>query len=160
MQFYIRKRRQAPAVIIVALIDILIVLLIFLMVTTTFKQQPALKLALPESSQAKKTGANETPPLIVNIDPKGILHLGADAKPVTIERLKEELLAALAKKPDLQLAISADTAAPVRGDRQSHGRGQGGGDQDGQRLHQRARQTLSRNGLPKPSRSTNHPSAV
>ena len=112
MQFHIRKRRQAPAVIIVALIDILIVLLIFLMVTTTFKQQPALKLALPESSQAKKTGANETPPLIVNIDPKGMLHLGADAKPVTMERLKEELLAALAKKPDLQLAISADTAAP------------------------------------------------
>ena len=112
MQFHIRKRRQAPAVIIVALIDILIVLLIFLMVTTTFKQQPALKLALPESSQAKKTGANETPPLIVNIDPKGMLYLGADAKPVTMERLKEELLAALAKKPDLQLAISADTAAP------------------------------------------------
>ncbi len=29
MQFYVQKRRQAPAVIIVALIDILIVLLIF-----------------------------------------------------------------------------------------------------------------------------------
>jgi biopolymer transport protein ExbD len=113
MQFHIRKRRQAPAVIIVALIDILIVLLIFLMVTTTFKQQPALKLALPESSQAKKTGASEAPPLIVNIDPKGFLYLGADAKPVTIERLKEEILAAIAKKPDLQLAISADEKAPV-----------------------------------------------
>ena len=112
MQFYIRKRRQAPAVIIVALIDILIVLLIFLMVTTTFKQQPALKLALPESSQAKKTGANETAPVIISIDPKGILRFGADSKPVTIERFKEELLSALAKKPDLQLAISADTAAP------------------------------------------------
>ena len=113
MQFHVRKRRQAPAVIIVALIDILIVLLIFLMVTTTFKQQPALKLALPESSQAKKTGASEAPPWIVNIDPKGLLYLGADAKPLTIERFKEELLAAVVKKPDLQLAISADTAAPV-----------------------------------------------
>ena len=113
MQFYARKRRQAPAVIIVALIDILIVLLIFLMVTTTFKQQPALKLALPESSQAKKTGANEAPPLVVSIDPKGNLRLGADAKPVTLERLKEELLAAVARKPDLQLAISADKDAPI-----------------------------------------------
>ena len=113
MQFYVRKRRQAPAVIIVALIDILIVLLIFLMVTTTFKQQPALKLALPESSQAKKTGANEAPPLVVSIDPKGILHLGPDAKPVTIERFKEELLAAMARKPDLQLAINTDEKAPV-----------------------------------------------
>jgi biopolymer transport protein ExbD len=113
MQFYVRKRRQAPAVIIVALIDILIVLLIFLMVTTTFKQQPALKLAWPESTQAKKTGANESAPLVVSIDPKGDLRLGADAKPVTIERLKEELLAAIAKKPDLQVAISADKSAPV-----------------------------------------------
>ncbi len=98
--------------IIVALIDILIVLLIFLMVTTTFKQQPALKLALPESSQAQKTGASDTPPLVVSIDPKGILRLGADARPVTVERLKEELLARIAKTPSLQLAISADGAAP------------------------------------------------
>ncbi len=41
--------------------DVLIVLLIFLMVTTTFKQQPSLRLALPESSQAQKEGANENP---------------------------------------------------------------------------------------------------
>ncbi len=113
MQFHIRKRRQAPAVIIVALIDILIVLLIFLMVTTTFKQQPALKLALPESSHAKKTGANEAPPMIISILTNGDLRLGADATPVTLERFKERLLAAVAKKPDLQLAISADRAAPI-----------------------------------------------
>jgi len=112
MQFYPHKRRQAPAVIIVALIDILIVLLIFLMVTTTFKQQPALKLALPESSQAQKTGANEAPPVIVSIDPKGVLRLGADTNSVTVERLQATLLADAAKNPDLKLAISADTAAP------------------------------------------------
>jgi biopolymer transport protein ExbD len=112
MRFHVRKRKQAPAVIIVALIDILIVLLIFLMVTTTFKQQPALKLALPESAQAQKTGANETPPLIVSIDPKGNLRFGADATPVTVERLKEKLLAAAAKSPEVKLAIRADTAAP------------------------------------------------
>ena len=63
MQFLVHKRRQTPAVIIVALIDVLIVLLIFLLATTTFKQQPSLKLALPESSQAQKTGANESAPL-------------------------------------------------------------------------------------------------
>ena len=112
MRFYVRKRRQAPAVIIVALIDILIVLLIFLMVTTTFKQQPALRLALPESSHAQKTGANEAAPLVVSIDPNGNLRLGAEAKPVTLERLISELLAAVAKTPDLKLSISADKAAP------------------------------------------------
>lgn len=112
MRFFVRKRRQPPAIIIVALIDILIVLLIFLMVTTTFKQQPALKLALPESSQAVKTGASENAPLIISIDPQGILRLGADARAVTIDRLKEKLAEAVAQNPDARLAISADKTAP------------------------------------------------
>jgi biopolymer transport protein ExbD len=112
MQFFKRKRRQPPAIIIVALIDILIVLLIFLMVTTTFKQQPALKLALPESSQAQKTGANEEAPLVISIDASGILRLGVDATPVTVDGLREKLVAAVSKTPELKLAISADKSAP------------------------------------------------
>jgi biopolymer transport protein ExbD len=112
MRFYVRRRRQAPAIIIVALVDILIVLLIFLIVTTTFKQQPALKLALPESSQALKTGAREAPPLIVTVDSTGNLRLGAEGTPMTADRLKAALLAEAAKTPDLHLAISADTKAP------------------------------------------------
>jgi biopolymer transport protein ExbD len=112
MQFFVHKRRQTPTVIIVALIDVLIVLLIFLMVTTTFKQQPALRLALPESTQAKKTGANENAPLIVSIDAQGVLRFGPQAQAITDEQLKSELAAEAAKKPDLQLAISADKAAP------------------------------------------------
>jgi biopolymer transport protein ExbD len=112
MRFFNRKRRQPPAIIIVALIDILIVLLIFLMVTTTFKQQPALKLALPESSQAQKTGAHEDAPLILSIDPTGNLRLGVDATPVTVDTLREKLVEAVAKTPGLKLAISADKSAP------------------------------------------------
>ena len=112
MRFYVRKRRQAPAIIIVALVDILIVLLIYLMVTTTFKQQPALKLALPESSQALKTGARENAPLVISIESTGNLRFGPEAKPVTVDRLKEELVAAVAKSTDLKVAISADKNAP------------------------------------------------
>jgi biopolymer transport protein ExbD len=112
MRFFIRKRSKPPTVIIVALIDVLIVLLIFLMVTTTFKQRPALKLALPESSQATKTGANEAAPLVVTIDEKGNLRLGVEAKPVTSDRFKAELLAQVEKNPQLKLAISADKNAP------------------------------------------------
>jgi biopolymer transport protein ExbD len=112
MRFYVRKRRQAPAIIIVALIDILIVLLIFLMVTTTFKQQPALKLALPESSQAQKTGAHEDAPLVVTIDTQGNLRFGPEGRPVTADRLKDELAAAVAANPNTKLAISADRNAP------------------------------------------------
>ena len=113
MRFFIRKKRQPPAVIIVALIDVLIVVLIFLMVTTTFKKpQPALRLALPESSQATKAGASEMPPFMIFIEDTGNLRLGAEAKPVTLDRLKTELLAAAAKNPQLKLALSADKKAP------------------------------------------------
>jgi biopolymer transport protein ExbD len=91
---------------------VLIVLLIFLMVTTTFKQQPALRLALPESTQALKTGANEDAPLVVAVDKDGNLRLGTDALPVTNERLRAELQSRAAANPELKLAISADKAAP------------------------------------------------
>ena len=112
MHFFVRKRRGAPAVIIVALIDVLIVLLIYLMVTTTFKQQPALRLALPESTQALKTGANDAPPLVVSIDAQGTLRLGPDATPMTADMLKSQLIALAEKEPELRLAISADKSAP------------------------------------------------
>ena len=110
MRFLVHKRRSAPAVIIVALVDVLIVLLIFLMVTTTFKQQSALKLAIPESSQAKKAGANENPPLVVSIDPDGNYYLEKEKK--TFDELRAELLKEVAKNPQLVLAINADEKAP------------------------------------------------
>jgi biopolymer transport protein ExbD len=110
MRFLVHKRRSAPAVIIVALVDVLIVLLIFLMVTTTFKQQSALKLAIPESSQAKKSGANENPPFVVSIDANGIYYL--EKLPVPFDQFRGELLKQAAKNPQLVLAINADEKAP------------------------------------------------
>jgi biopolymer transport protein ExbD len=112
MRFLAHKRRQPPAVIIVALIDILVVLLIFLLVTTTVKQQPSLKLALPESSQAKKSGASENTPLLIAIAANGSLFLGAEAHPVTLGRLRDELTARSRSQADFRLAISADKDAP------------------------------------------------
>jgi biopolymer transport protein ExbD len=114
MRFFIRKKRQPPAVIIVALIDVLIVVMIFLMVTTTFKKKlpPSLKLALPESTQATKSGASETPPLVVVVEESGSLRFGPEAKPVTLDVLKSELLAAVAKNAQLKVSLSADKKAP------------------------------------------------
>jgi len=112
MHFYVRKRRTTPAVIIVALIDVLIVLVIFLLVTTTFKQQTSLKVALPESSQAKKYGANENPPLVVSIDAQGGLRVGPNADAVTLEQLQDRLREEIAKNPNLALAVNADKNAP------------------------------------------------
>ena len=112
MQFLARKRRNPPAVIIVSLIDVLMVVLIFLMVTTTFRQQPAVKLSLPESKQAKEGVAEQTPPLFVDIV-KTAPHLHFGGLPVTAEKLQEELTAKVRENPNLVLAIRSDTEAPV-----------------------------------------------
>lgn len=109
MQFTVRKRRAAPAVIIISLIDVLIVVLIFLMVTTTFKQQPAVKLVLPESKQAK-TGASEKIALVVTIPRQGAILL--ETHPVTTEQLQQRLAAAVQKNPQTTISISADENAP------------------------------------------------
>ena len=90
MKFSERKRRQAPAIIIISLIDILIVLLIFLMVTTTFKQQPALKLVLPESKQARQGGSENSQNLVITVaKEEPYFYLGRH--PMTSDRLQEEL---------------------------------------------------------------------
>ncbi|MGD1084423.1 MAG: biopolymer transporter ExbD [Verrucomicrobiota bacterium] len=108
MQFAVRKRRQAPTVIIISLIDVLIVVLIFLMVTTTFKQQPSVKLVLPES-HGPKVGATENA-IIVTIPKEGPIYLKDEA--VTINTLRDKLIEAVRQNPQMTLAISADTTAP------------------------------------------------
>lgn len=110
MKFLTHKRRNPPSIIIVSLIDVLIVVLIFLMVTTTFKNQPAVKLTLPESSQSKAGAKDENVPLVVTIEKTGPLYL--DKQPVSLDRLTERLVAAVKQKPDLRLAINADKEAP------------------------------------------------
>jgi len=109
MQFTTRKRRGPPTVIIVSLIDVLIVVLIFLMVTTTFKQQPALKLSLPESSQKEK-GANPDT-ITVTIPKTGPLYFKTD--PVTYDKLVQRLKEACAANPNMTLAIRGDTDASL-----------------------------------------------
>jgi biopolymer transport protein ExbD len=116
MKFLTHKRRTAPAVIIVALIDVLIVLLIFLICTTTFRQQPALRLALPESTTALKSGANETPPLFISIEKTGTLRYGMAGDVVTPEQLRGRMVVDAEKSRatgnEARLAVRADKDAP------------------------------------------------
>jgi biopolymer transport protein ExbD len=110
MKFGFKRRRTPPAVIIVALIDVLMVVLIFLMVASTFKQNPALRLALPESNQAKTT--TETGDTLVVTIGKQAPHLFLGQLPVTYEKLRAELTASAKRNPLLRLAIRADAEAP------------------------------------------------
>jgi biopolymer transport protein ExbD len=109
MQFSTRKRRQAPTIIIVSLIDVLIVVLIFLMATTTFKQLPAIQLALPESKQAKPGAADNA--LVLSVPKQGPLYLKTD--PITMDSLQQRLIEAVRLNPQTTLAIRADTDTPV-----------------------------------------------
>jgi len=111
MKFSTHKRRQAPTIIIISLIDILIVLLIFLMVTTTFKQQPALKLVLPESKQAKQGGSDEGHNVVVTVaQQEPYFYLGKHA--ITTEHLQQELSAKVRSDPQLSVSIWPDKGAP------------------------------------------------
>lgn len=111
MRFQVKKKRQAPAVIIISLIDILIVLLIFMMVTTSFRQTPALKLALPESKQPRQ-GTSSDAAIIVTIA-KNEPRFYLDTKLVTFQRLQEEFTSRAQKNPKISVSIRPDTDAPV-----------------------------------------------
>ena len=113
MNFTKNKRRKVPSVIIVSLIDVLLVVLIFLMVSTTFKQeQPALKLALPESKVAKPGAADQKDAFIVSVS-TNFPYFYIGEKPVTYDQLQKELDTAAQKNPQLVLKIRADKRSPT-----------------------------------------------
>lgn len=113
MNFIKNRRHKVPSVIIVSLIDVLLVVLIFLMVSTTFKQeQPALKLALPESKVAKPGPADPNAAFVVSVS-TNFPYFFIGEKPVTFDQLQRDLQAAVDKNPQLALKIRADKQSPV-----------------------------------------------
>lgn len=112
MRFGKQKRKNAPSVIIVSLIDVLIVVLIFLMVTTHFKNREAqLKLALPESKEAKAATTAESKPFLIQIATNSP-YFWLENRPVTLDRVQSELMAAAKANPRVAVAIKADKNAP------------------------------------------------
>ena len=110
MRFILRKNRKPPTVIVVALIDVLMVVLIFMVVSTTFKNQAAVRLALPESSQTEKAPTvNQS--LIVTVAKKSpYFYLGS--VPIEEGDLEEEIKKVVKSNPEQQLSIRSDTDAP------------------------------------------------
>jgi biopolymer transport protein ExbD len=114
MKFYPRRRKTAPAIIIISLIDVLIVMLVFLLVSTTFKNQPSVKLTLPETAETPKPGAStEKPPMIVTVAKESPnYYMGNRA--ITAEALQTELKVAGASDANTHLVIRADGGAEWR----------------------------------------------
>jgi len=81
-------------------------------VTTTAKKlDPALKLTLPESKQAKPGASTEAKPFIVSIA-TNFPYFFIENRPLTIDQLQKELIAAAQKDPQVKLAIKADKRSP------------------------------------------------
>lgn len=111
MRFSTAKRKRTPTVIIVSLIDVLLVVLIFMMVTTTTKkQEPALRLNLPQSKEAKP-GTEELKPFVIQVTTNFPYYFIGN-RPVTFDKLQNELATAAQKDPQLKVAVKADRLAP------------------------------------------------
>jgi biopolymer transport protein ExbD len=107
MRFYTKPRRT-PTINIVSLIDILCIVLIFFIVTTTFrKDDPTIKIDLPESTQAKPT--KDIPPTIISVTKAGIIFL--DTTPVSPESLAVALKRKLSADPTAKVALKASKDA-------------------------------------------------
>jgi hypothetical protein len=114
MKFYPRRRRTAPAIIIISLIDVLIVMLVFLLVSTTYKNQPSVKLTLPETADTPKPGASsDKPPVIVTVA-REAPHYFVGNRAITAEALQTELKVAASSDPAVHLVIRADGGAEWR----------------------------------------------
>jgi biopolymer transport protein ExbD len=92
---------------ITSLIDVMFILLIFFMVTSTFLEQPGMKLELPE---AKTATVERIEKLVIFIDPDERIFV--NDRPVTIDRLEQQLHETLGKKPDVPLVLRADQNVP------------------------------------------------
>jgi len=110
MQFYTRKRR-APFINIVSLVDILAILLIFFVVTTNFrKNQPQLKINLPDSKSAEENVASQKEPAVLRV--KSETEISLDDKRVEIENLTAALNDLRQSQPGREIAMQADREAP------------------------------------------------
>ncbi len=107
MKFAVRKRR-APSIIIVSLVDILTILLIFFVVSTTFKRdQPEVRINLPESKTATKAPA-ETEHAIVSVTENDEVKL--DGQTIAVDQL-EAAIRDLSSSRRSSLALQADKKA-------------------------------------------------
>ena len=107
MKFAARKRR-APSIIIVSLVDILTILLIFFVVSTTFKKdQPEVKINLPESKTAT-TAPAELEHAILTVDQNDEIKL--DGKIVAADEL-DSAVKNLSETRRSTLALQADKKA-------------------------------------------------
>lgn len=106
MQFMPARRGRAVMINITSLIDVMFLLLIFFMVTSTFKNQPAIDLALPRSTTAEETLLTTA---IIYLTREGQLFL--DNAVIDREELAVRLRRQQAATGEDQIVLRADEQA-------------------------------------------------
>lgn len=92
MKFSNRRSRQNAEISMLNLIDVIFMLLIFFMIATTFNKYSQFQLSVPKSD-AKFDKKEETKAeIIVNRNKKYFLKLGNDAKEISEENIRSEIL--------------------------------------------------------------------
>ncbi|MCS7063163.1 MAG: biopolymer transporter ExbD [Methylacidiphilales bacterium] len=108
MRFYQAQRRK-PTISIVSLIDILTIVLLFYVVTTTFRrEEPTIKIELPQSSHAESK--REPPPNIIYVDAQQNIYLNTE--PITLAELPKALSNILITQKQGDIAMRASKDAP------------------------------------------------
>lgn len=102
--------RRKPTVNITSLIDVLFLLLIFFMVSSTFREQPAIRLELPQATSSEPAKADS---LTLSITPDGTLYLDDEA--ITKADLGPRLRGAVSADADVALILKADQRVPYGG---------------------------------------------
>ncbi|TFE70096.1 biopolymer transporter ExbD [Methylacidiphilum sp. Yel] len=103
------KSNRRPLINLVSLIDILSIVLLFFVVTTTFqREEPAVKIDLPNSVRSKPIRSDLPKIIFVTEDKKIFL----DNKPVEPEHLGELLKKTITENPDTKIALKASKNAP------------------------------------------------
>jgi len=90
------------------LVDVVLVLLVVLMVTATYLASRAIPVDLPTG----KTGEATTAPLAVSLTKAGSLYV--DGVPASEAELRQKLVVARLRDPQLRAVIAADGAVPHR----------------------------------------------
>ena len=92
MKFSNRRNRQNAEISMLNLIDVIFMLLIFFMIATAFNKYSQFQLSVPKSD-AKFDKKEETKAeIIVNRNKKYFLKLGNDAKEISEENIRSEIL--------------------------------------------------------------------
>lgn len=103
----LETRKKKPTINITSLVDILFLLLIFFMVSSTFKEQPGMKLELPESKSYEQT---EIKDLVLQIeqDNQGGAIFALNSRVIALDSLAVMLAEAFPKIEEKVLTIKAD----------------------------------------------------